>query len=389
MNPRAPEVAGSAAPVHATPVDRPGPADGIALCMSGGGYRAMLFHLGALWRLEELGFLDRLDRVSSVSGGSITAGALAVHWKQRPADPAGRKTWFQSCVEMLRSMARTTIDAHSIFEGVLLPGTVADHVARAYNDHVFHGAMLHDLPDRPEFVINATNLQTGVLWRFTRRYMGDYRIGRYMDPEVPLSRAVAASSAFPPFLSPVEIALDPAKFNHADAPPELSGPEFHRKAVLTDGGVYDNLGLETAFKRYRTLLVSDGGGALPPDPSPHHDWVRQIYRVLNVIDNQVVSLRKRQLIDSFSGARAGTYWGIRSDVQKYQLPDALVCPVQETLAIAATPTRLAALSDRDQQRLIDWGYAICDTAMRRHMQPAATAPDATPYGTFRRAANTR
>ena len=46
----------------------------MALCLSGGGYRAMLFHVGALWRLNELGLLPRLDRVSSVSGGSITAG---------------------------------------------------------------------------------------------------------------------------------------------------------------------------------------------------------------------------------------------------------------------------------------------------------------------------
>ena len=63
------------------PGDDPGgPVPGIALCLSGGGYRAMLFHLGALWRLNELGYLPRLDRVSSVSGGSITAGALAHGW---------------------------------------------------------------------------------------------------------------------------------------------------------------------------------------------------------------------------------------------------------------------------------------------------------------------
>src|SRR6187455_3276423 len=50
------------------------PEPGIALCLSGGGYRAMLFHLGALWRLNEWGYLPSLTRISSVSGGSITAG---------------------------------------------------------------------------------------------------------------------------------------------------------------------------------------------------------------------------------------------------------------------------------------------------------------------------
>src|SRR6266481_444265 len=43
--------------------------EGIALCLSGGGYRAMLFHAGVLWRLNEIGILRKLDRISSVSGG--------------------------------------------------------------------------------------------------------------------------------------------------------------------------------------------------------------------------------------------------------------------------------------------------------------------------------
>lgn len=49
------------------------PTDGVAVCLSGGGYRAMMFHVGALWRLHELGLLAQATRVSSVSGGSITA----------------------------------------------------------------------------------------------------------------------------------------------------------------------------------------------------------------------------------------------------------------------------------------------------------------------------
>src|SRR5208282_640505 len=51
---------------------------GTALCLSGGGYRAMLFHLGSLWRLNEAGLLRKLNRISSVSGGSITAGMLGL-----------------------------------------------------------------------------------------------------------------------------------------------------------------------------------------------------------------------------------------------------------------------------------------------------------------------
>src|SRR6266699_6318861 len=65
------------------------PEDGLALCLSGGGYRAMLFHLGALWRLNELGYLPRLARISSVSGGSITAGVLGLHWSKLGFDATG------------------------------------------------------------------------------------------------------------------------------------------------------------------------------------------------------------------------------------------------------------------------------------------------------------
>ena len=68
-------------PVELIPVDEPNgkPEPGIGLCLSGGGYRAMLFHLGALWRLYEAGLLRGVKRISSVSGGSITAGVLGLN----------------------------------------------------------------------------------------------------------------------------------------------------------------------------------------------------------------------------------------------------------------------------------------------------------------------
>src|SRR5207245_10527513 len=70
-------------PVRPIPTDVGGPPrPGIALCLSGGGYRAMLFHLGALWRLNELAYLPKLARISSVSGGSITAGVLGHRWNK-------------------------------------------------------------------------------------------------------------------------------------------------------------------------------------------------------------------------------------------------------------------------------------------------------------------
>ena len=65
------------------------PETGIALCLSGGGYRAMLFHVGVLWRLNEWRYLPRLARVSSVSGGSITAGVLGLAWSKLAFNASG------------------------------------------------------------------------------------------------------------------------------------------------------------------------------------------------------------------------------------------------------------------------------------------------------------
>src|SRR4051812_45112307 len=65
---------------------------GTALCLSGGGYRAMLFHVGAIWRLNQLGYLRRLTRVSGVSGGAITAGVLGLNWHRLDFDHDGAAT---------------------------------------------------------------------------------------------------------------------------------------------------------------------------------------------------------------------------------------------------------------------------------------------------------
>lgn len=346
------------------------PEPGIALCLSGGGYRAMIFHVGVLWRLYEARLLNKLARISSVSGGSITAGVLGLKWHELVFDPARIQTDFvEKIVKPLRAMAGETIDAEAVIVGSLLPGTISDRIARAYDKTLFKGATLQALPDAPRFVINATNVQSGVLWRFSKPYMWDYRVGKVEHPKIPLAQAVAASSAFPPVLSPFELRLDASDFV-ANSGTDLQREPFTTRVVLTDGGVYDNLGLETAWKRYQTVLVSDAGGKTGAEEEPKTDWARHSYRILNLVDNQVRALRKRQVIDSFKAkTRSGAYWGIRTDISNYGLPDALACPVASTLALAETPTRLKRLDDALQEKLINWGYAVCDAALRRHYDP--------------------
>jgi len=374
-------------PVHDQPEDSGRqPTSGIALCMSGGGYRAMLFHLGTLWRLNELNYLPKLNCLSSVSGGSITNGVLALHWKDLGFDANGFALNFdQQVTQPIRGMASQSIDLSSIMEGIF--GGVSEQVAGHYNRYLFKNAKLHEIADAPRFVFNATSLQTGVLWRFTKRYMGDWKVGLINNPDVELATAVAASSAFPPLLSPCVLKLDPNKFDPKIPPfPGVPIPDCRQRAVLADGGVYDNLGLETAWKDNKTVLVSNGGGSLNIDTDPKRDWLGQINRVLDIIYSQVVILRTRSIVELYKLAvRNGSYWGIGSDITNYDLADALVCPMSITKKLAETPTRLAAVDATQQDQLIDWGYAICDAGMRRWVLPGAPAPAQSPYGTFKKA----
>ena len=360
------------------------PRPGMALCLSGGGYRAMLFHLGTLWRLNEIGLLKDLARISSVSGGSITAGMLGLRWKQLSFNGANTATNLEQLVmNPIRALAGTTIDAGSIIKGLLLPRvSVADEVAQAYREHLFGNATLADLPtdtEGPRFVINATNLQTKVLWRFSKPFMGDYRVGLIRSPKIELAVAVGASSAFPPFLSPVALKLNPSDFD-----PTTNGglqvEPYTSDVILTDGGVYDNLGLETAWKGFDTILVSDGGGATADEPKPKRDWLEHVYRVLEIFNNQVGSLRKRQVIASYQmGLRKGAYWGMRTNILDYKLPSAMQCPFNQTLALANTATRLKGLDATLQERIINWGYAVCDAAIRTHVDPILPIPAGFPY----------
>lgn len=352
--------------------------DGTALCLSGGGYRAMLFHLGTLWALNDLGWLKKLDRISSVSGGSITSAVLGLHWNELTFDANGKATNFAAVVvKPVRALAGKTIDVKAVLTGTFSKGTISDKVIAAYDKALFKKKTLQDLPDRPRFVINSTSVQSTNLFRFSKPYVWDYRVGKIENPTIGLAAAVAASSAFPPVLSPVTLDLRKYKFV-PNSGGDLQKPPFTETAILTDGGVYDNMGIETAWKRYKRILVSDAGAKTPEEEEPSSNPAKHALRVNSLIDNQVRSLRKRQVIDSFENkSRTGSYWSIRSDIGRYKAPSRLDAPWEKTLLLAATPTRLSALNDDAQERLINWGYAITDAAMRAHVDPALK-----PLGTF-------
>jgi NTE family protein len=352
----------------------PTPRDEIGLTLSGGGFRATLFHVGALRRLIELRLLTRVGRISSVSGGSIVAGRLAQVWAELASNPSV-EAYERMVGEPLRSFCRRSIDARAIASGLLSPwSTAAEEVEEAYARHLF-AMRIDQLPDSPTFVFNATNLQTGRSFRFTKKHMGDYRIGLVRKPTLPLARAVAASSAFPPILSPVVI-KNPGTFEPVEGADLAGNPAYTRKLFLSDGGVYDNLGLETVWERCATILVSDAGAPFSMGEKVKTDLVQQTMRALDVATDQSRALRKRKLIDDFiRRERAGGYWGIDTDIRKYGLGSALECNPARVEPLAKIRTRLDPFDDREQGELINWGYALADAAVRKHA-PQLVHPDA-------------
>jgi NTE family protein len=283
--------------------------DGVGLCLSGGGFRAMLFHLGAFVRLNELGLLPRVDRIASVSGGSIAAGALAVAWRDLNFNNDGVAENLRDLVAVpLLKLSQRNVDTYAIIRGMLPFSNAANLAASIYDKLLFRGATLQDLPIRPRFSFTATSLQSGSLWRFAKEYAADWRVGRWDKPSLSVAMAVGASAAFPPYLSPAYVKLP------ADALIETSGADlldasFSRTLCLTDGGIYDNLGLEPIWKRYRTIFVSDGGAVTAGAPSPKANWLSQAMRVTDIALQQGINMRRRTLRGLHqSGARNVVYW---------------------------------------------------------------------------------
>jgi NTE family protein len=399
----------SPAPVEALPGEPAlgTPEQGIAICLSGGGYRAMLFHTGAIWRLAELGLLGpathtirradgsrqpagTLQRISSVSGGSLLAGMLGLKWKDLAVGQPGLvDRYVELVVAPIRKIAHESLagkDPKGVMHmlwNIAVPGSVNDHIIAAYKKHLFGDATLQDLPDFPRFVINASNLQSGALWRFMKPYMRDWRVGEVKRPTISLAQAVAASSAFPPVLAPAPLSLrdeDYTPNSGGQGADNLQRTPFTTRPVLADGGVYDNLGLETAYKRYQTLLVSNAGAPFAVQPEVHADWVRLGQRCIDVMDNQVLSLRKRLLVgDLVAGVRHGAFWDIEQDIAVHGCAQALACPSEATMRLAHVGTDLSAKDDAAQERLINWGYAVTDAAVRAHFDSALPAPQAFPY----------
>lgn len=376
----------------------------------------MLFHIGALWRLNQLGELRRLTHVSSVSGGSIVAGVLAASWGRLNFDSQGIAGRFREEVaEPLMRLADHTIHALPTLEGLVPFRSAGKALARSYQNHLFGKTMLADVPSPPKFIFNATSLQTGAIWTFEKESMGDAVVGIVRNPEVSLAEVVAASSAFPPFLSPLKMSLGNAAWESApryrplrpydditvrvSRIPDQDLRRFRRRVVLIDGGVADNLGIAALWKTRGEMYISDGGGGTPRIASPPaRNWLRQMLRVMLLIHEQPSQLRGDIAKSRFAehdrpgrpeGTKTlrddGAYWNMSWPPEGHD--DVKFPPLEEAeiSALAAIKTRLGALDEQTKKRLINWGYAAANRSlpyMRRLWGPCGAAvfrEDALPY----------
>lgn len=334
-----------------------------------------------------------------MSGGSIISGALASVWSELKFEDKtlsnGAKSKVASniheklFVPMWDFCART-IDVSSFLKGVFsLRSSRGDELAKQYEKYLTRGKFLEDLPDDtagPRFVFYGTNLQTGSSVRFQKKRIADYRLGEIPNPKgFPLAKAIAVSSAFPPVFSPVTLkfaANDWRPFPGADL---FSLENLRTSMTLADGGVYDNMGLEAIWHRCKTVLVSDAGAPLGVEMDP--GVLGQINTVRDILIEQTRALRKRWLIADFlAKVRAGTYWGIATQIGDYKLADPMVQDSAASARLKGISTRLAAFAESDRGQLVNWGYALGDAAIRKHLPEmiagAATKPIQFPVPKF-------
>lgn len=372
---------------------------GIGLCLSGGGYRAALFHLGALRRLNELDVLRQLRTVSSVSGGSIAAAHLATvlvrHGPALPwpgAGPIPAATWDERVARPLRLFTSRNIRTPALARR-LLPwnwgrdDAGVEHLAQTY-ERELSPLRLTELPAVPDFILCATDMAYGVNWIMTRARMGDWRAGYVRNPGWSVGRAVAASACFPPIFNPMRVGLDPRDLTEGDdASPARDAAV--RGLRLTDGGLYDNLALEPVWKNHAVVLVSDAGGLFAS--APDEGLPARLHRYQAIQEAQTRALRKRWLISSFLAAEEpgttgaegirGAYWSVGSSRGRFLPGDTLgYSPGIVAGWIGGIRTDLDAFSAAEAEILENHGYAMADAAVKRHVPSIVTdAPFAPPH----------
>jgi NTE family protein len=350
--------------------------DRLGVCLSGGGFRASLYSLGALRYLAEAGLLQRVRVISAVSGGSIAAGMVADRWDSFEA--AGGT--LDAFIEQIDRPFRTTITARNLRNVwllcallYLLPSIVtrknSGGVALAWTlrRFLYEHRRLAELPPGPQVILTSTDLGRGRAFRMSRDFVGSYDLG-YAEPapaKLDLGVAVASSAAFPLAFTVVHVRS--AALGLPGSPPRLLS--------LVDGSVYDNLGLEwfqgwesgRPPSAHRPDFVIAVNAANPLEATARrYGSVRALFRDLRVQYQQTLNVRVRWMVDRLlAGRDRGVYIGIGHDPRRYTdshgrpidplfysgaLPSSLVGP------LARVRTDLDRFNEQEAELLSYHGY---------------------------------
>ncbi|PDT89700.1 hypothetical protein CO669_12945 [Bradyrhizobium sp. Y36] len=337
---------------------------GIALSLSGGGLRATFFHLGVVaalrdWSLNGQSGLSLLRKIYSVSGGSITAAFILSRWNELH----GSDEEFQRTIRALKEFGGAGVRGRLIRRWILawvflLPRKVmggrAAFLEREYN-RLFGDTRFRDVylktPAAPDLETLATSFTTGQLCSLSRR--GFHRgFPSTATPSLPgrdlitLKKAVAISSAFPPLFPPVLVTKE--SFSYPDE------ATFHPpKELLSDGGVFDNLGLvkSLADNDSNMIVVSDAGAKFDWRLKQRFRWIFQ--RAVRSTDIMMSEMAKSTLalarvnnpvVCSITSITGGRFEYLSSAAQE-QLP--------------FVRTDLDIFSPREIDSLIAHGYGVC------------------------------
>lgn len=362
-----------AAEIAARQDSQPGPTS-IALVLSGGGVRAMAFHLGVMRFLAERSLLERISHVSTVSGGSLLVGLMLQ--KTKMSWPRSSDFEIRGYQTLRHDMCTRSLMWAALRQLTWPPNwghllSRANLVAKALKGWGINHE-LSQLPVCPEWSINGTTAENGRRFRFKRDSMGDYRLG-YAKPEgFPLAKAMAISAAFPGGIGPLSIRSDDYSWKKRDtwdtSAPEVDISLPYRRLRLYDGGVYDNLGLEPYFDAGEratkiagvAIYVADAGAPLTSGPSagPLSPW--RVKRLADIMSEQSRTLRVRTFIKylTSSAPSSGAYVYIDTQVEggsdaNWQLARSF-------------PTSLQRLKRSDFDAIASHGYAVAVDIERQY-----------------------
>ena len=196
----------------------------LGLALSGGGFRATLYHLGVLRFLRDAGALPHVTDIASVSGGSILAAHLVLNWDRYNGNDDDFDEAASEIVDFVQFDLRNHIvrrlplqfpfrlmaKLHFVEARDFTSNAVLEQYYRKY---LYGDRCLYELPEQPALHILATSVSTGALSVFNRQGLfiqqrgqnGGHSFERIPGHLASIPRVVGASSAFPGFFPPVEI----------------------------------------------------------------------------------------------------------------------------------------------------------------------------------------